>query len=146
MKKSLMVTPRLPEAKAAFSRGTKVELDSVILMFISGTASVDAQGKTAHVGDFHAQVMHTYKNIVSILERENAGLKDVVKFTVFLKNMDDYDRFNKARDEFFEKSGLKREEFPASTCVEARLCREDLLVEIEAVAIVQKIKFFQGKQ
>lgn len=140
MKKSKMTTARLPEAKAAFSRGTKVELDSVILLFISGTASVDAQGKTAHAGDFYEQVKHTYKNIVSLLERENAAIKDVVKFTVFLKDMGDYDRFNKARDEFFEESGLVRQEFPASTCVEARLCREDLLVEIEAVAMISKAK------
>jgi len=135
-----MVTPRLSEAKAAFSRGTKVELDSVKLLFISGTASVDSQGKSAHIGDFNAQVEHTYKNIVSLLEKEHAGLHDVVKFTVFLKNMDDYDKFNKARDAFFEQSGLTRENFPASTCVEARLCREELLVEIEAIAIVAKDK------
>ncbi len=140
MKKSRMVTSRLPDAKAAFSRGMTIELDSIKLFFISGTASVNAQGKTAHAGDFHAQVMHTYKNIVSLLEKENAALKDVVKFTVFLKNMDDYDKFNKARDEFFEKSGLLREEFPAGTCIEARLCRDDLLVEIEAIAIVSKEK------
>lgn len=140
MKKSRMLTYRLPGAKAAFSRGMKVELDSIKLLFISGTASVNAQGKTAHAGDFHAQVMHTYKNIVSLLERENATLKDIVKFTVFLKNMDDYDEFNKARDEFFEKSGLLRKEFPASTCVEARLCRDELLVEIEAIAIVPRAK------
>ncbi len=61
-----MTTARLPEAKAAFSRGTKVELDSVILLFISGTASVDAQGKTAHAGDFCGQIKHTYKNIISL--------------------------------------------------------------------------------
>jgi enamine deaminase RidA (YjgF/YER057c/UK114 family) len=140
MKKSKMVTPRLPEAKAAFSRGTKVELDSIHMLFISGTASVNARGKTVHPGDLPAQVRHTYKNIVSLLEKENAGLKDVAKFTVFLKNMDDYDKFNKAREEFFEASGLIREEFPASTCVQARLCREDLLVEIEAIAMVPKVK------
>lgn len=140
MKKSKMITPRLPEAKAAFSRGIKVELDSVILLFISGTASVDAQGKTAHAGDFCEQIRHTYKNIVSLLERENATIKDVVKFTVFLKDMGDYDRFNKVRDEFFKKSGFVSQEFPASTCVEARLCREDLLVEIEALALISKAK------
>ncbi len=140
MKKSKMITSRLPEAKAAFSRGAKVELDSEILLFISDTASVNDQGETAHTGDFYAQVLHTYKNIVSLLERENASLKDVVKFTVFLKNMDDYDRFNKVREEFFEKSGLIREEFPASTCVEARLCRQELLVEIEAIAIIPKTR------
>lgn len=140
MEKNKMATPRLPAAKAAFSRGMRVELDSVILLFISGTASVNAQGETVHAGDFQSQVMHTYKNIVSLLEAENSSLKDVVKFTVFLKNMDDYDRFNKARDEFFEKSGLMRDEFPASTCVEARLCRQELLVEIEAIAIIPKTR------
>lgn len=140
MKKNKMVTPRLPAAKAAFSRGMRVELDSVILLFISGTASVNAQGETVHAGDFQSQVMHTYKNIVSLLEAENSSLKDVVKFTVFLKNMDDYGRFNKTRDEFFEKSGLMRDEFPASTCVEARLCRQELLVEIEAIAIIPKTR------
>lgn len=138
MKKSKMTTSRLSEAKAAFSRGIKVELDSITLLFISGTASVNSQGKTVHSGDFFAQVEHTYKNIVSLLEIEKACLKDVVKFTVFLRNMDDYEKFNQARDEFFDKSGLTREEFPASTCVEAKLCREDLLVEIETIAIIPK--------
>ncbi len=140
IKKTKMHTPRLPEAKAAFSRGMKVELDSIILLFISGTASVDAQDNTAHPGDCYTQAIHTYKNIVSLLEKENASFKDIVKSTVFLKNMDDYSIFNEARDDFFKEMGLLREEFPASTCVEARLCRDDLLVEIEAIAIIPKAK------
>ncbi len=140
MKKSKMQTVRLPEAKAAFSRGLKVELDAVSLLFISGTASVDARDNTAHSGELHAQTIHTYKNIVSLLEKENATFKDIVKFTVFLKNMNDYDRFNKARDEFFAQAGLLRNEFAASTCVEAGLCRDELLVEIEALAIVPQKK------
>ncbi len=140
MKKSKMRTPRLPEAKAAFSRGTKVEVDSAIMLFISGTASVDARGKSAHIGDLKKQTFHTYKNILSLLRKENASFKDIVKFTVYLKNMDDYAAFNKARDAFFKKTGLSREEFPASTCVEARLCRDELLVEMEAIALIAKAK------
>jgi 2-iminobutanoate/2-iminopropanoate deaminase len=135
-----MHTPRLPEAKAAFSRGIKVELDNAVMLFISGTASVAADDSTAHPGDFHAQVLHTYKNIQSLLEKENASFKDIVKFTIYLKTMDDYGRMNKARDEFFHSAGLSRKEFPASTCVEARLCRDELLVEIEALAIIPQQK------
>ncbi|MBI4845053.1 MAG: RidA family protein [Candidatus Omnitrophica bacterium] len=138
IKKTKMHSPRLPEAKVAFSRGIKVELDNRIMLFISGTASVTADGSTAHAGDFHAQAIHTYKNINSLLKKENAAFKDIVKFTIYLKNMDDYEKMNNARDEFFQSMGLSREEFPASTCVEARLCREDLLVEIEAIAIRKK--------
>ena len=138
IKKTKMHTPRLPEAKAAFSRGLKVELDNVIMLFISGTASVAPDDSTAHVGDFHAQAKHTYKNIQSLLEKENATVKDIVKFTIYLKTMDNYADMNKARDEFFAESGLSREEFPASTCVEARLCRDNLLVEIEALAMVPR--------
>jgi len=138
IKKTQMHTPRLPEAKAAFPRGLKVELDNVIMLFISGTASVAPDDSTAHVGDFHAQAIHTYKNIQSLLEKENATFKDIVKFTVYLKTMDDYAEINTARDEFFASVGLTREELPASTCIEAKLCREELLIEIEAMALIPK--------
>ncbi len=140
MKKYKMHTPRLPEAKAAFSRGIKVELDSAILLFISGTASVDARGKSVHIGDLGKQTFHTYENILSLLQKENASFKDIVKFTVYLKNMDDYHAFNNARGSFFKKIGLSRKEFPASTCVQARLCRNELLVEMDAIVLIEKAK------
>ena len=137
IRKKQMHTPRLSEAKAAFPRGLRVEINGpATFLFISGTASVGPQGQSLHAGDFRSQVVHTYKNIVSLLEQQNATFKDIVKFTVYLKDMADYDRFNECRDEFFGRMGLARDEFPASTCVEARLCRDELLVEIEALAIV----------
>lgn len=136
MKKIKLRTPRLPEAKAAFSRCLKVAIENAAVVFVSGTASVAKDDTTAHPGDVYAQTMHTYKNIVSILEQSGARFKDIVKFTIYLKTMDDYNIFNKARDEFFQQAGLLRDEYPASTCVEARLCRDDLLVEIEAIALV----------
>ena len=138
MIKKKMNTPRLSEAKAAFSRGVRVDMAGTTLLFISGTASVDAYGNSVHIGDFDAQVDHTYKNIVSLLEQEGATCKDVVKFTVYLKDMAEYERFDRARHKFFSRAGIPREEFPASTCVEARLCRDDLLVEIETIALLSR--------
>ena len=141
IKKTPMKTPRLSEAIAAFPRGLKIELDNITMVFISGTASVGPNSESCHLDDFHAQAIHTYKNIQSLLEKQNATFKDIIKFTVYLKDIKkDYDNFNKARDEFFQKMELTREEFPASTCVEAKLCRDELLVEIEAIAIIPKIR------
>lgn len=55
---------------------------------------------------------------------------------VYLKNIDKhYSCFNKVRDEFFKENDIAREHSGASTCVEARLCRDNLLIEIEAVAL-----------
>ncbi|MFH1460149.1 MAG: RidA family protein [Candidatus Omnitrophota bacterium] len=138
IKKTQIHTPRLPEAKAAFPRGLKIELDNTILFFISGTASVSPDDSTAHVGDLYAQAMHTYQNIESLLTEQQAQFKDIVKFTIYLKDMEEYSIFNKARDDFFAQKNMSREEFPASTCVQAHLCRQELLVEIEAIAIIPK--------
>ncbi|MBU1087485.1 MAG: RidA family protein [Candidatus Omnitrophica bacterium] len=138
LKKTQMKTPRLSEAVAAFPRGLKVELDNTIMMFISGTASVGPKGESCHLGDFHGQAMHTYKNIQSLLQAQNASFKDIVKFTIYLKDMKDYDNLNKARDLFFQEIGFTRDTIPASTCVQASLCREELLIEIEAIAMIPK--------
>jgi len=141
IKKTQMTTPRLSEAVASFPRGLRVELDNTVMLFISGTASVGPEGESCHPGDFHAQARHTYENIKSLLAEQNATFRDIVKFTVYLKDMQaDYDNLNKARDEFFQEIGLTREEIPASTCVEARLCRDELLIEIETIAMIPKVK------
>ena len=134
MEKFAIHTPRLPDAKAAFSRGMKVNLGDVTQLFISGTASVDENTKTVHVGDFAEQVRWTYANIESLLEQAGLAVSDIVKFTVYLKNMEEYERFDELRVEFFDRHGISRKQYPASTCVEARLCRDDLLVEIDAIA------------
>ena len=136
-KKVKMHTPRLPEAKAAFSRGMSVNCGDAEILFISGTASVDNQGQTAHKENFPAQVRHTYENIESLLSEAGASVRDVVKFTVYLKDMDQYEKFDELRVEFLKTNGLTREEYPASTCVQARLCRDDLLLEIDAIAIIK---------
>lgn len=120
--------------KVAFSRGIRVELDGCIMLFISGTASVDEKGRSAHPGDFEAQVRRTFTNLTGLLSVEGADWHDVVRTTCYLVDFRDYDRFNEIRNAFYAEQGL--DPFPASTCVGARLCRPELLVEIEAVAIM----------
>lgn len=122
---------------SAFSRGLKIEMDSYTLLFISGTASVDEKGDTVHVGDIKAQCWRTYRNITALLESENASWKDIVKCTCYLRDIErDYDDFNAVRTAFFK--WLRLNPLPASVGIQARLCREDLLVEIEAIAMIKK--------
>jgi enamine deaminase RidA (YjgF/YER057c/UK114 family) len=125
------------EYGSAFSRGLRVELRDYSLLFISGTASVDEMGDTVHKGDLRAQCWRTYRNITKLLESEGTTWRDVVKCTCYLRDIErDYDEFNAVRTAFFEWYGLNP--LPSSVGIQARLCREDLLVEIEAIAIVKK--------
>lgn len=122
----------------SFSRGLRVELEGgVTHLFISGTASVGPDGETLHAGDLRAQCWRTYRNITQLLESEQAGWHDVVRCTCYLRDIErDYADFNEIRTEFFRALGL--EALPASTGIQVRLCRSDLLVEIEAHAILER--------
>ncbi len=125
------------EYGSAFSRGMRVDLNGLVILFISGTASVDEHGKTAHPGDFRAQCRRTFLNITKLLESEGATWKDVVRTTCYLRDIDrDYKEFNEERMRFYNEQGL--DPYPASTGIEAKLCRPDLLVEIEAIAMFNK--------
>jgi len=119
---------------ASFSRGMRIDLNGVTILLISGTASVDENGATAHPGDFRAQTWRTYRNITALLESEGATWKDVVRTTCYLRDIErDYAAFNEIRTQFFKEQGLNP--LPASTGIQAILCRPDLLIEIEAMAI-----------
>lgn len=122
----------------SFSRGIIIQLGEFNLIFISGTASVNEKGKTVHFGDICAQAKRTFKNITALLNSEKAAWQDVIKTTCFLKDMRHYDAFNKIRNQFYRQQRLNP--FPASTCVEANLCRPDLLVEIEVIAVTKNVQ------
>jgi enamine deaminase RidA (YjgF/YER057c/UK114 family) len=105
------------------------------MLFLSGTSAVDENGATVHAGDFAAQCLRTYRNLTRLLETEGASWRDVVRTTCYLRDMDrDYAAFNRLRTAFLASHGISP--LPASTAIEARLCRPDLLIEIEAIAMV----------
>jgi 2-iminobutanoate/2-iminopropanoate deaminase len=119
---------------SSFSRGLRLDLGACTLLLISGTASVDEEGKTTHIGDFRAQCWRTYRNITELLTSEGATWNDIIRTTCYLRDIErDYKDFNEVRTMFFRWLGL--DPLPASTGIQARLCREDLLVEIEAMAL-----------
>jgi enamine deaminase RidA (YjgF/YER057c/UK114 family) len=121
---------------SSFSRALRLDIKGVTILLISGTASVDENGQTVHAGDFRAQCWRTYQNITGLLEAEGATWKDIVRTTCYLRDIErDYEAFNEIRTQFFNEQGLNP--LPASTGIQAILCRPDLLVEIEAIAIFE---------
>jgi len=119
---------------SSFSRGLRLDLGGMAILLISGTASVGPNGETLHVGDFRAQTRRTFQNITDLLASEGATWKDIVRTTCYLRDIDrDYVVFNEERTAFYKAEGL--DPLPASTGIQAKLCRSDLLVEIEAIAM-----------
>ena len=119
---------------SSFSRGMRIDLGSVTILLISGTASIDEFGNSVHIGDFRAQMRRTLANITGLLASEGCTWHDMVRTTCYLRDIErDYDAFNEERTAFFKEQAL--DPLPASTGIQAKLCRPELLVEIEAIAM-----------
>jgi len=128
---------------SSFSRGMRIDLNGLTILLISGTASIDEYGKSVHIGDFRAQMRRTFANITGLLKSEGCTWRDIVRTTCYLRDIDrDYEAFNEERTAFFKAQGL--DPLPASTGIEAKLCRPELLVEMEAIAMVRTEK--SGKE
>ncbi|MCB4792832.1 MAG: RidA family protein [Elusimicrobia bacterium] len=117
---------------SSFSRGIKFRVCDTQFLFMSGTASVDKNGKTHCPNNFKKQLERVYKNLTALLKSENADWHDVIMTRCYLKDMKYYKLFNKLRTRYYRK--LKLHPFPASIAIQATLCRPDLLVEIEVTA------------
>ena len=117
------------EYGSAFARAMEVVLGDARYMFVSGTASIDDHGATVHVGDFETQTRFTLEAVQALLEGAGASLADVRQATAFLKNPCDGRSFER----IVERSALRGA--PLVTTV-ADVCRDDLLFEIDATAVV----------
>lgn len=98
-------------------------------LYISGQVAVDPEGNIVGGNDVAAQTRQVFDNMETVLSEAGAALDDVVKITVFMKDLQMFPDFAKVRAERFP-SGL-----PASTAVEiTSLLLPDLLLEVEAIA------------
>lgn len=124
---------------SSFARGMRIDLNGLTILLISGTASIDESGKSVHIGDLRAQCRRTFANITGLLESEGCTWKDIVRTSCYLRDIDrDYEAFNEERTAFYAEQWL--DPLPASTGIQAKLCRPELLVEIEAIAMFQTPK------
>jgi 2-iminobutanoate/2-iminopropanoate deaminase len=123
---------------SSFSRALRLELGGYKILIVSGTASVNEEGKAEYIGDFKAQLWRTFRNLTNLLTAESMSWHDVVRTTCYLRDIErDYVEFNKIRTTFY--NWLQLDPLPASTGIQVRLCWESLLVEIELYAIAKII-------
>ena len=101
-------------------------------IYVTGTAPVDPDGTTHAPGDGEAQTRRCLEIIRDALGELGATMKDVVRTRMFVTDIDRWENYGKAHREFFEDNP------PATTLVEvSRLISSDMLIEIEAVAVVE---------
>ena len=96
------------------------------LLFVSGQASVDFKTSAFVLGTIEEETIRTLNNIKAIVEKAGATMQDVVKCTVHLSDIKDFDRYNKVYAGYF--TGIK----PARTTVQSVLA-ENIKVEIDAI-------------
>jgi reactive intermediate/imine deaminase len=100
------------------------------LLFISGQSAIDGNGQLVGLGDFDAQAAQAFANLERVLRAGGSSLSNVIKVTIFLRDMANFPKIVELRGRYFTPP------YPADTIVEvASLYSPDALIEIEAIAV-----------
>jgi len=129
MTREIIATDKAGRTRSPLSQAVKVG----DLVFVSGTTGYTASGTIAH-GDFGAQMRQVMENISAVLEAAGSSLGRAVKMNVILARSADFAAMNEIYKTYFPDGS-----YPARTTIEARLAREELLVEIECVAEAREV-------
>ncbi|NML19243.1 RidA family protein [Pseudoflavitalea sp. G-6-1-2] len=100
------------------------------MLFISGQTAVDDAGSLAGIGDFDIQAEKAFENLEKVLKAGGSSLKNVVKVTILLRDMKNFEKIVALRKKYFTAP------YPADTIMEvSSLFSPDALIEIEAIAV-----------
>ena len=124
-KKTIISTPKAPAAIGPYSQAIR----SNGLLFISGQIPIDPESGELIKGDAGEQAERVLKNLQAILEAAGMGLEDVVKTTLYLKSLGNFEKVNSIYERYFPNNP------PARSTVEVSRLPKDAEIEIEAVAI-----------
>ena len=122
MKKKI-ATQNAPQAIGPYSQAIRYG----DFLFVSGQIAIDPQTANIIEGDIEAQTEQVLKNIAAIIEAAGMSLQDVVKCTCFLKDMNDFARFNAVYESYFAES------LPARETVEVSRLPKDVRVEVSVI-------------
>jgi enamine deaminase RidA (YjgF/YER057c/UK114 family) len=114
---------------SAFSRASKTDTPAGQTVYVSGTASIDSDGETTHIGDAEGQINATIENVRAVLADMHCSDEDVVQVIAYCKTTE--------VERIFNSSFRDTLSWPWITVI-CDICREDLLFEIEATAMPKK--------
>lgn len=120
----IIQTEKAPQAIGPYSQAIKYEN----LVFISGQIAIDPATNQFIGGDIKEQTVRVLENIKAILEEAGLNLNHVIKTTIYLKNLEDFQTVNQIYGEYF------KEHKPARATVEVSRLPKDALIEIEVIA------------
>jgi len=126
MKKRIIETRNAPAAAGPYSQAVYANG----FLFVSGQLPIDPDTGEMIKGDAAKAAERVIANIQNILEAAGASLEDVVKTTVYLKDMDDFEQVNEAYGRFFARA------YPARVCVAVKTLPKDADIEMDAIAVV----------
>ncbi len=125
--KKIISTDKAPAAIGPYSQAIEVNG----MLFTSGVIPINPATNQLVEGGIEVQAAQAIGNLKNLLEAAGSSCDKVIKTTVFIKNMDDFGTVNEIYKSFFE------EDCPARSCVEVARLPKDVLIEIEAVAVVE---------
>ena len=103
------------------------------LLFISGQAAIDEYGQLVGVGNFDVQAVQVFRNLEWVLRTGGSSLANVIKVTIFLRDMANFPKIVELRGRYFTPP------YPADTIVEvSSLYSSEALIEIEAIAVADE--------
>ncbi len=126
MKKTIVKTDKAPAAIGPYSQAVKVGN----LLYTSGQIPINPATGKIDSNDFEGQLKQVLENILGIFDELNSDKEDIVKFTVFLKDLNDFKKLNEIFTEYFPENP------PARSAVQVSRLPLDVLVEIEAIGVV----------
>ena len=125
--KTILSTPQAPAAIGPYSQG--VTLPAHTFTVTSGQLPIDPATGAFAAHDIAGQTRQSLENVQAVLAQTGLGMENIIKTTVFLKDMNDFAAMNEVYAAFFPS------EPPARSAVEVARLPKDALVEIEAIAV-----------
>ena len=128
MKKKLIQTEKAPKAIGPYSQA----IQAGNFLFLSGQIPLDPKTGELVKGDIRQQTQRILENLKGVLESQKLGMEDVVKVTIFVKDIGNFNQVNEVYATYFPSSP------PARSTVEVARLPRDADIEIEAIAITSQ--------
>lgn len=128
MVKKEIKTKNAPEAVGPYSQGIRVNN----MLFTSGQIPIDKKTGKIIDGGIDEQAKQTFNNLEAILEAGGSSFSDVLKTTIYLKDLGDFAKVNEIYAAYF------KEPYPARSCIEVSALPKGALIEVDAIAVVKE--------